>query len=203
MRIESTVVRRLVALVLLVVVLAACGSSPQHRGTLPPPQDSSTLGPGDKFEVVVVGEDKFPANYVVAPDGTVDFPWIHRQKVAGYEPQALAAFLGDQLKQGKFLTDPTVIVNVKELGSKRITVSGQVTKPGEVPYTPGLTLYRTIVLAGGFTPLASRNNVLVTRSVAGGGRRTVSFSVEAISDGSAPDVPMQAGDSVYVYERAF
>ena len=68
--------------------------------------------------------------------------------------------------------------------------------------SPGLTLLRLISSAGGFTPLANRDNVLVTRS-ARGERKTVSFSVEDISEGRAPDVPLQAGDNVYVYERSF
>lgn len=164
---------------------------------------SSTLGAGDRFDLVIVGEEKLPKEYTVAPDGTVDFPWIRRQSVVGLEPQELAASVKKQLADGRFLADATVIVSVKELTSKRITLGGQVARPGEIPYTAALSLYRAIVSAGGFTPLADKTNVLVTRKVKGGGTKTVSFSVEEISEGRAPDVPLQAGDNIFVYDRNF
>ena len=197
----AQLLRYFVAFALLVVT--ACAGSPRRRGELPPPVPSSTLGPGDRFELVVVGEEKLPKDYTVAPDGSVDFPWINRQQVVGMEPQELAAFLKKEFQAKHFLADATVIVAVKEFYSKRVTLSGQVAKPGEVPYTPALSLYRAIVSAGGFAPLADKGNVLVTRKIAGGGTKTVSFSAQDISEGRAPDVPLQAGDSIFVYERNF
>lgn len=190
---------------LLCVALTSlgCASGPRRRGELPPPVQSSTLGAGDRFDLVIVGEEKLPKEYTVAPDGTVDFPWIRRQSVVGLEPQELAASVKKQLADGRFLADATVIVSVKELTSKRITLGGQVARPGEIPYTAALSLYRAIVSAGGFTPLADKTNVLVTRKVKGGGTKTVSFSVEEISEGRAPDVPLQAGDNIFVYDRNF
>jgi polysaccharide biosynthesis/export protein VpsN len=199
-----TPVPRFPTLALLVALsLAACASGPRRRGELPPPVPSSTLGPGDRFELVIVGEDKLPKEFTVAPDGSVDFPWINRQQVVGLEPQELAAFVKAQLQEKHFLADPTVIVAVKEFYSKKITLGGQVAKPGEMPYTPGMSLYRAIVTAGGFSPLANKSNVLVTRQLKGGGTKTVSFSVEDISEGRASDVPLQAGDSIFVYDRNF
>jgi polysaccharide biosynthesis/export protein VpsN len=188
------------------VALAGCGlmgSAPRRTGPLPPAQASYTLGPGDRFEMVIVGEDKLPKEFTIAPDGTVDLPWIGRQKVDGLEPQEISARVAAELTKQEYLRDPSVVVNVKEFGSKRVLIGGQVNKPGDVPYSPGLTLYRLITNAGGFTQSANRNNVLVTRQLRGGGTKTVSFSVDAISEGRSPDVPMQAGDSVYVDERTF
>lgn len=189
--------------VIVAITLTACATRQRRTGTLPPPVDSATFGPGDRFELIVVGEEKLPKEYTIAPDGTVDIPWIGRQDVRGLEPQVLARRVRDQLTEKQFLRDPTVIVNVKEVNSKRVTVGGAIAKAGDVPFTPGLTLLRLVSSAGGFTPLANRDNVLVTRTVAGGERKTVSFSIDDISEGRAPDVPLQAGDNVYVYERSF
>jgi hypothetical protein len=44
--------------------------------------------------------------------------------------------------------------------------------------------------------------VSLTRKV-GGTTRTVVFSVDRITEGKAEDVPLQAGDRIYVYERLF
>lgn len=195
----------LVAL-LVAAVLAGCGlvgGAPRRGGVLPPAVSKYTLGPGDRFELVIVGEDKLPKEFTIAPDGTVDLPWIGRQKIEGLEPQEISALVAAELVKQQYLRDPSVVVNVKEFGSKRVLIGGQVNKPGDVPYSPGLTLFRLITNAGGFTQNANRNNVLVTRKVQGGGTRTASFSVDAISEGRSPDVPLQAGDSVYVDERSF
>ena len=188
------------------VALGGCGlmgSAPRRGGALPPAVSTHTLGPGDRFEMVIVGEEKLPKEFTIAPDGSVDLPWIGRQKVDGLEPQEVSALVAAELVKQQYLREPSVVVNVKEFGSKRVLIGGQVNKPGDIPYAPGLTLYRLITNAGGFTQAANRNNVLVTRKLQGGGTKTVSFSVDAISEGRSPDVPLQAGDSVYVDERSF
>ena len=170
---------------------------------LPPPIDTSTLGPGDQFEILIVGEEKLPQSYLVEPDGTVNFPWIKRQQVAGLEPSALAEKVRLLLVEKRFLSDPTVLVTVRAYNSKHVTLGGAVAKPGDVPFFPGLTLYHLITSSGGFGSSANRDNVLVTRKTADGKRVTVSFAVEDIAEGRAPDVPLQAGDNVYVYDRPF
>ncbi|MFO0660891.1 MAG: polysaccharide biosynthesis/export family protein [Polyangiaceae bacterium] len=188
--------------VLMLVLASACTQRPRRMGLLPPPVETYSVGPGDRFELMVVGEPTFPKEYTVAPDGSVDFPWIHRKIVAGLEPQQISDLVGSSLAEGKFLKSPTVIVNIKELNSKRITVGGQVVKPGEIPYTSGVTLYGAILRCGGFAPLANRTNVLVTRKTQTG-QVTVSVSVEDISEGRIADVPLQAGDGIFVYEVNF
>jgi polysaccharide biosynthesis/export protein VpsN len=196
----------LVASLLVALTPAGCGlvgSAPRRGGVLPPAQASYTLGPGDRFEMVIVGEEKLPKEFTVAPDGTVDLPWIGRQKVDGLEPQEVSTLVAGELVKQQYLREPSVVVNVKEFGSKRVLVGGQVNKPGDMPYSPGLSLNQIVSKAGGFTQSANRNNVLVTRKLRDGTTKTVSFSVDAISEGRSPDVPLQAGDSIYVDERSF
>jgi polysaccharide export outer membrane protein len=194
--------RRLLGGGLLGIILSGCSATPIRGGALPPPNNTYTLGPGDRFELTVIGEN-FPKEYTVASNGTVDLPLLHRQNVDGFEAQDLASHLRQLLIDGKFLRDPIVIVNIKEFNSKRITVGGAVSKPGDYPYTPGLTLLRVISNAGGFTAVANRTAVLVTRRTPEGKRITASFSVDAISEGRTSDVPLQAGDNVYANERNF
>jgi len=196
-------VLRKLLFVLAAVLAVACAPKPRRLGTLPAPVNSSTLGPGDRFELVVFGEDKLPKEYIITPDGFVDIPYIGKHKAAGLEPQALAALIKDKLVEKQILREPTVIVNVKEFASKRVTVGGAIAKPGDVPFTQGLTLLRLVATAGGFTITANHDNVLVTRTAPDGTRKTVSFSVDDISEGRVPDVPLQAGDNIFVYERNF
>ncbi|HEX2879257.1 MAG TPA: SLBB domain-containing protein, partial [Polyangiaceae bacterium] len=98
--------------------------------------------------------------------------------------------------------NPSVIVSVKEYNSKRVSVLGQVQKPGSFPLAPGMTLVDAISQAGGLNAIANRDRVNITRRNKGG-TQTAQVSIAAITDGESPDIPLQAGDQIYVHERVF
>lgn len=155
---------------------------------------------GDVFELHIVGEDKLPSTFTVAPDGTADLPYIKRLKVEGMEPQEIADAVRAKLIEMQILTDPSVSVAVKDYNSKRIEVLGEVQKPGSIPLQPGMTLLRAIALAGGFNTIARKGAVTIRRRVKGGTKAVV-VDVEAIIDNKIPDVRLQAGDAIYVPQR--
>lgn len=190
-------------LALLAPTLAACASNADNsKVKLPAPVESTTLGPGDVFQLQIVGEKELPTEYQIASDGTVDLPYIHTVKVAGLEPQEVARLVREKLMKEKILSDPSVVVSVKEYRSKSITVLGGVQKPGAFPLTPGLSLLQAISLAGGLTSIANKDRLTLRRKIKGGAT-TVVVSIEAITEGRSPDIPLQAGDSIYVHERVF
>jgi polysaccharide biosynthesis/export protein VpsN len=189
--------------ILLAFALASgCAGRPKSRINLPAPVESTTIGSGDVFSLTIVGEDKLPKEFRVAPDGSVDLPYIHRVQVAGLEPQEIADLVRKKLVEGDVLRDPSVAVDVKEYNSKRVVVLGQVQKPGSFPLTPGFTLIQAISQAGGFNNIANRDRVNLTRKN-GKQARTIILSADAITDGSLPDIPLQSGDTIFVTERVF
>lgn len=196
-------------LVLAVLLFAmpgwvACGPKVDNsRVKLPAPVESTTLGPGDLFTLEVVGEKDLPKDYQVASDGTVDFPYVHRIEVQGMEPQEVARTVRQRLIDQRILIDPSVIVSVKEYNSKRVTVLGQVRKPGSFPLTPGMTLVQAISDAGGLNAIANGDRVNLTRKDKQRATTTVVLSFDSITDGRSPDIPLQAGDQIYVHERVF
>ena len=129
-------------------------------------------------------------------------PYLHRVKVAGLEPRQVEELVRQQLIEKQILLDPSVIVTIEEYNSKRVTVLGQVQKPDSFPLTPGLTLIQAISLAGGMNSIADTDQVTLTRKTRSG-TRTVRLSVEAINDGRSPDLPLQAGDRIFVHERIY
>ena len=198
--------KRRIAFLLACVVASstlACSSGPPpSRPELGPPGEHTSLGPGDLFQLEIVGEKDLPKEYQVAADGTVTLPYIHTVQVAGLEPQQVAAEVRKRLMEGQVLTDPSVVVTVKEYRSKNVTLLGQVQKPGRFPITPGMTLLQAVSLSGGFTSIAQAGRVSLTRTTAGKSK-TVVVDVEEIYEGRAQDIPLQAGDSIYVPERVF
>jgi protein involved in polysaccharide export with SLBB domain len=194
--------RPLFVVLAFAMALSGCAGRPKSRVNLAPPVESTTIGAGDVFSLTIVGEDKLPKDFRVAPDGTVDLPYVHRVQVAGLEPQQIAELVRKKLMDGDVLRDPSVAVDIKEYNSKRVVVLGQVQKPGSFPLTPGFTLIQAISQAGGFNNIANRDRVNLTRK-SGTQSRTIILSADAITDGSLPDIPLQSGDTIFVTERVF
>ncbi len=190
-------------LVALLALLVGCGRSHPGPPNLPPPALSTTVGPGDVFDVNILGEKDLPHEYRVQPDGTVDFPYLDRLKIAGLEPQQIEDLIKEQLAARHILKAPQVTLVVKQYNSKRIAVIGAVNKPGSLPWTEGLKLVDAISQSGGFTSLADADHVLLTRLVAGGKTVTATIDVDDITDGKQADVPLQAGDTIKVDQRVF
>jgi protein involved in polysaccharide export with SLBB domain len=192
-----------VPLVAALLLTFGCASAPPHPVDLPAPLEATTLGVGDVFVLRIVGEDKLPTDFTVAPDGSADLPYIKRVNVEGLEPQELAEAVRRKLVEGQILTDPSVSISVKEYNSKRVEVIGEVQKPGSIPLQPGMRLLRVLAIAGGFNTLANKNRVTIRRKMKGGATKVVTVSVQEIIDNQIPDPPLQSGDSINVEQRVF
>src|SRR5690606_12102696 len=135
----------------------------------PPPTvdlaDETSLAPGDVFEIRVYGEDGMTAKYQVAPDGTIRFPFLGVVHVAGKEASTVAHEIAEGLKNGGYLKEPHVSIFLDASSSKRVSVLGAVAKPGILPIVPGMTVVQAVSQAGGFTPLANKDETVVTRRV--------------------------------------
>jgi polysaccharide export outer membrane protein len=164
---------------------------------------STNVGPGDTFEVSVVGEKDIPREFRVQPDGTIDFPYLDRIVVSGLEPQQIEELIKSDLVERKILAHPQVTVVVRQYTSKKVNVVGAVQKPGTVPWSDGLKLVEAISAAGGLANLADGDHVRITRIVQGNRTVTSVVSVDDITDGRLSDIPLQAGDTIKVEQRVF
>jgi protein involved in polysaccharide export with SLBB domain len=199
--------RALAGLLLSACLLSAClprtgGNSqtlPNDPGPVPV---DNTLGPGDLFEVRVFGEKELSNIYRVSDQGTIEFPLIGSVKVAGRVPPEVALEIRELLQKGEYLKNPQVTVFVKEVHSKKVFVFGQVHKPGTFAYELNMSVIQAITLAGGFNPLAAKNDTTVTRQI--DGRKTkLRVRVEAIAEGSERNFVLKPGDIIFVPERFF
>jgi polysaccharide export outer membrane protein len=169
-------------------------------GSTEPPD--TTLGPEDVFDVRVFGEKDLSSTYRVASDGTIDFPLIGTVSVTGKTPTEVADLIEDKLVEGEFLKRPEVSILVTEYNSKKVSVFGQVKKPGTFAYQDGMSVVEAISKAGGFTSMAKANDTVVIRVVENEEQR-YKVPVEAIGEGQAPNFVLRAGDIVFVPERVF
>jgi protein involved in polysaccharide export with SLBB domain len=188
------------------MVCAACHppSTTSDRPSVPPPAPGSTtttLGASDMMEVRVFQEADFSGIYRVGSDGSIDFPYCHKLEVRGRTPSEAAQKITDCLKP-RYLVNPQVSVELKEYNSKRISVFGEIPKPGTFPYTADLTAVQAILLAGGFNKTASKNAVILVRPTETSEAR-YKVAIEDIAAGRAPNVLLQPGDILYVPESFF
>lgn len=162
---------------------------------------STTLGAGDIFEVKVYGEPDLSGTFRVSSDGFVNFPMIGKVRVEGLPAIKVEEIIATKLKDG-FLKDPQVSVFIKEYNSKKIFVFGEVQKPGTFLYEDNMTIIQAITIAGGFTKLADKNKVSVTR-IENNKERHIYLPVEDIGKGKEKNFFLKPGDIIFVPESLF
>jgi len=193
----------------LVVSLNGCFLFGKSEPAPNPPQfidlstigGSTTLGPGDIFEVKVYGEPDLSGIFRVSSDGFVNFPLIGKIKVDGLPAIKVEEIIISRLKDG-FLKDPQVSVFIKEYNSKKIFVFGEVQKPGTFIYEDNMTIIQAITIAGGFTKLADKNKVSVTR-IENNEEKRIYLPVEDIGKGKERNFFLKPGDIIFVPESFF
>ncbi len=160
-----------------------------------------TIGPNDVFEVRVYNQPDLSSTYRVGPDGTIQFPLVGHLDVRGMTAAEVAGSIKSALS-GDYLVNPQVSVFVKEYNSQKVSVFGEVSKPGTFTYVDGMNVIQALTLAGGFTKDASRKNINVTRAIDGQEVR-LEVRVEDILKGTSKNFPVRPGDIIYVPQSLF
>lgn len=191
----------LVAWLGLVVVLGACGRTP-----LPPPPDPDPasravyrIGASDVLAVSVWKNPEVSLQQVpVRPDGKISVPLAGDVQAAGNTTDELKAKLTEALAE--YITAPDVTVVVVQMNSQRVSVMGEVNRPGPVPLAVDTRVLDAISAAGGFTVFADRGRVRVLRQQSDGTVQEYHFDYDDYVSGSAigTNFLLRAGDSVVV-----
>jgi polysaccharide biosynthesis/export protein len=170
----------------------------------PAAQTSYVLGPSDAVHITVLGEEDLSRKYTIEQDGTFTFPLIGRVTAKGLTLRELEAELKKQLAAG-YLRNPQVQVAIEDFKSQRITVWGQVNQPAEYPFTGDMSLLTALARAGGVTPAAGREVLIIRASQKRPADGTaaepemVRVDLAELQAGNmALNVPLQNGDTVNV-----
>ncbi len=189
-------------LAILGLALAGCGDNPPVVYPTIAPFDATqlTLGPGDKIELTIFyGSQESKAAYSLDASGQMEVRFIGAVAAGGKTSRVVQEEIRQRLADG-YLNDPVVSLTVVEINSLKCAVFGQVLRSGSIKFTPGMTITEAIAQSGGFSPLARKNMVRVTR-VVDGKKETYKLPVEMMGEGKRPNFPMMPGDEVFVPER--
>lgn len=195
-------VRGLLLAVLAFSGLGACADNPPvvYPTTAPFDETKLVLGPGDKLELTVFyGNNADKSTYSLDSSGQMQVRFIGNVAAKGKTANTVQEEIRTRLADG-YVNDPVVSLTVVEINSLKCSVFGQVASSGSIKFTPGMTITEAIARSGGFSPLARKNMVKVTRRLLGR-EETYKIPVELIADGQRPNFPMAPGDEVFVPER--
>jgi polysaccharide export outer membrane protein len=110
-----------------------------------------------------------------------------------------ALFLRGDLSQNVSLA-PDDYVYIAPLDIKEVYVLGEVGGPGFLPFNRETSVLQAVIQRGGFTAKAYRQRVLLVRGSLQQ-PTTIVVNTAAIMDGRAPDLPLKAGDIIYVSRK--
>lgn len=157
------------------------------------------IGPEDVLEVTVWRNQDLSKVVAVRPDGRISMPLIGDVTAVGRTPSQLTEEITSRLKE--FKENPSIAIVVKEVNSYTVFILGEVQKPGKYPLKSKTTLLQGITIAGGFTPTAARNKMVLFRFVdngTGDERMKASYDDIVLRDGSRQNVELKPGDTVVV-----
>lgn len=149
------------------------------------------LGAGDKIRVITFGEDQLTGEFRVDDRGNIALPLVGSVRASGRTPEELDSLIQTELQDKNLLRNPSVSVEV--VAYRPIFVLGEVARPGQYPYQPGMTMLTAVAVAGGFTYRGVQDYAEVIRTVGG----------KAIDGRVAPSSFIAPGDVVKIYERRF
>jgi len=156
------------------------------------------IGPEDMLQITVWKNEALSRILPVRPDGKISMPLLHDIQAAGLTPMQLHDKIASAL--GEFMPNPEVAVSVVEVKSYRVSVLGEVRKPGVLQLKADTTVLEAIALAGGFRDFASPGKIMILRKDGSGATHKIPFNYNRVvkDNRSQDNVTLKSGDVVVV-----
>lgn len=187
-------VRLVVGVLVLAGAIVASAQTPQK-----PSAETSeyAIGPEDVLGILVWREAELSLDLVVRPDGNITLPLVNDVVAAGKTPTELRDHLAQLLKT--YVKDPNVTVIVRQINSRKVSITGQVPNPGSYPLLGPMRALDLIAKAGGLLPVADGKHLSILRTDRGA-RVSLPFDYVEVSRGRRvwQDVLLRPGDTVVV-----
>jgi polysaccharide export outer membrane protein len=163
---------------------------------VPVPADY-VIGAEDVLTIVFWREKEMTGDVTVRPDGRISLPLVNEIAAAGLTPEQLRAKVTEEAD--KYIENPTVTVVVKEIHSRKVFITGQVSKPG--PYALGCptTVVQLIAMAGGLQEYAKEKEITIVRTE-NGRPVSVRFNFADFKKGKnlQQNITLKPGDTIVV-----
>lgn len=208
---------------LLLTALAATGHAQTQRGGTPAPQRNAAvaapatpaqpaatsavaaqyrLSQGDIVRITVFQNPDLSIETRINESGGISYPLLGNVNLQGMTINEAEQRIARGLRDGNFVRQPQVTINVAQVRGNQVSVLGHVGKPGRYPLETGeVRLTDLLATAGGVTPTGS-DVVVVTGTRKGEPFRTeVELPSVFAPNRTGGDLMLENGDVIYV-ERA-
>jgi polysaccharide export outer membrane protein len=161
------------------------------------------IGAEDMLDITVWRNPDLSKTVQVRPDGRVSLPIIRDIVAVGKTPTQLAEEMIIKLKE--YVQNPVVAVSLNQVNSSNFFVLGEVKNSGKFPLKSKTTLLQGVTVAGGFTPTAARNQLVIfrfTEAAPGTKRLTASYDEIVLRTGINENFELKPGDTIVVPSEA-
>ena len=208
---------RSVVVVVGMTALAACGggigldqssSAVRVAAELPAPDmakpatdfSSYRIGAMDQIAITVFDAPELAREGAVDAAGNFSMPLIGSVEAGGKTPAELGEIIATKLR-GRYLKNPQVAVNIKEVVAHTVTIDGSVRQPGVYPVVGKMTLQQAVATAKGADDSADIDKIIVFRTV-GGQKMAAMYNLRDIRSGRYKDPEIYGNDIVVVGENS-
>lgn len=148
------------------------------------------LGNGDTLRITVFGEPDLSGEFQVDGTGMISLPLIGEIAASGKSVRQVQRAMEELFRSG-YLNDPRISAEV--INFRPYYILGEVSRPGEYPYSDGLTVLNAIATAEGYTYRANKKVIFVR-----GADQQEEREVKLTSS-----TRVQPGDTLRIGERLF
>ena len=178
----------------------ASPAAPVPNGAIDP--NEYRIGPEDVLQIAVWKNDAISRTVPVRPDGKVTLPLLNDVVAAGYTPMQFREELVQKLAE--FMPSPEVSVIVNDIRSFKVSVIGEVIRPGRYELRSATTALDVLAAAGGFSSFANRTKIVVLRPTSttigdnAAPMKRIPFNYNRVSGGEQENIYLLPGDIVLV-----
>ena len=163
--------------------------------SLPPIGDAPAgpyrLGSGDGIKLTVFGLDALSRSYTISDGGSISLPLVGTLDIAGRTVAETETMVAAALRDKQLMNAPSVSVEVEKY--RQFYILGEVQKPGQYSYVPGMSVLTAVSIAGGYTFRAQTKRAVVVRAT--GGRPVKGMAL--------PETMVMPGDTIQIAEAWF
>jgi polysaccharide biosynthesis/export protein len=154
------------------------------------------IGPEDVLQVHVWKNDTLSRTVPVRPDGKISLPLLHDVQAAGLTAMQLRDKLA--LALSEFMPNPEVSVIVSDVQSFRVSVMGEVQRPGVFHLKSATSVLEAIAMSGGFRDFASPSKIVVFRRDSYGQTHKIRFNYNRALQSDEDNFTLKTGDVIVV-----
>ena len=156
--------------------------------------DAYRIGAEDVLQISVWKNDAMSRTVPVRPDGKISLALVNDVQAAGLTALELREDLTQKLTE--YIPSPEVSVIVSDVRSFKVSVMGEIARPGRFELRSWTTVLDVLALAGGFTQFAARSRIVILRPE-GTAMKRIPFNYNKLA-GEQENLYLRNGDIVLV-----